>query len=148
VGGGLVILAGFKALGVLPVDRLLPGRAAPATRTWARLATAFGLGIAFAFGWTPYVGPILTAILFVAGTEEMLGRGLVLLSVYSTGLVLSFLACALAVHVVCTSIAAVRRHRRTVELVAGTMLVVLGSLIFTGRLTLVTEQLTAYLPVF
>lgn len=150
MSGGLVILVGFHTMGVLRIDRLTGQRPArtPGLLMPASVGGALLLGVAFVFGWTPCIGPVLTAILFVGGAEETVGEGVTLLSVYSAGLAVPFLATSLAVERLVSLTGAVRRHERALAAVSGVLLILLGSLIFTGRVTVIAQFLTRFLPVY
>jgi len=150
LAGSLVILIGFHTLGVLRLDRLMTDRRAQAAGPVmpAGLAWALLVGAAFAFGWTPCIGPILTAILFVGSDRETVGRGVVLLGVYSGGLAVPFLVTAAAVERLAVRIGSVRRRERALAAGSGALLILLGALIFTGRVTVIAQFLTRYLPVF
>jgi cytochrome c-type biogenesis protein len=104
--------------------------------------------MAFAFGWTPCLGPIFAGILAVAATQETVGDGVRLLSAYSIGLGVPFFAAALAINRFFAAFARIRHHYHKVELVSGALLVVIGVLIFTNRFTVIAQWLTPYLPVY
>jgi cytochrome c-type biogenesis protein len=106
------------------------------------------VGVAFAFGWTPCIGPILAGILTIAAGEETVGDGIRLLAVYSAGLGIPFLLTALAINRFFKAFARIRRHYHTIEVISGALLVAIGVLIFTNRFTLIAQWLTPYLPVF
>ena len=93
---------------------------------------AYVMGLAFAFGWTPCIGPILAAILAIAGSESTVARGAALLGVYSAGLALPFIAAALAVGGFLKFFRRFRTHFGTVEKVAGGLLVLTGIAFLTG----------------
>jgi cytochrome c-type biogenesis protein len=117
----------------------------------AKPAGFFGavlVGIAFAFGWTPCIGPILAAILAVAATQESVGEGVKLLAVYSAGLGVPFIATALAINKFFAASTRIRRHYHTIEVVSGVLLVIVGVLIFTNRFTVIAQLLTPYFPTF
>ena len=96
------------------------------------LWSAYVMGLAFAFGWTPCIGPILAAILAVAGSEATVARGAGLLAAYSAGLGLPFVAAAVAVGTFTVFLKRFRTHFGTVEKVAGVLLVVTGIAFLTG----------------
>ena len=96
------------------------------------LWSAYVMGLAFAFGWTPCIGPILAAILAVAGSEATVARGAGLLAAYSVGLGLPFVAAAAAIGAFSVFLKSFRRHLGTVEKVAGVLLVVTGIAFLTG----------------
>jgi len=93
---------------------------------------AYLMGLAFAFGWTPCIGPILAAILALAGTEDTVARGAALLAVYSAGLGLPFIIAALAMAPFLRFLQRFRAHLGTVERVVGVLLVVTGIAFMTG----------------
>lgn len=98
------------------------------------LGSAYVMGLAFAFGWTPCIGPILAAILAVAGSEATVTHGAVLLSFYSAGLGIPFVAAALAVGVFMRFMRRFRPHFAMVEKVAGGLLVLTGIAFLTGSM--------------
>lgn len=91
------------------------------------------MGAAFAFGWTPCIGPILGSILTLAADEATVGRGMALLLAYSLGLGLPFLAASLATARLLSSVGRLRRHTRTIMAASGLMLAGFGVLMITGR---------------
>lgn len=99
------------------------------------LVGAFVVGLAFAFGWTPCVGPVLATILFVAAAEDSLLRGLGLLATYALGIGIPFMAAALAVGPFLRFAGRMRRQLRTVERVMGALLVGTGILFMTGTMS-------------
>lgn len=98
-------------------------------------ARTFGLGAAFAFGWTPCIGPTLGAALNLAATSEGLTRGVILLLGYSAGLGLPFVLAGLGLM---SFGGRLKRHAMTIQTIGGVVLVVVGILIATGRLTQIT----------
>jgi cytochrome c-type biogenesis protein len=112
------------------------------------MAGAMLVGIAFAFGWTPCIGPILAAILSVAATQETVGEGIRLLAVYSAGLGIPFLMTAFAINSFFSAFARIRKHYHAIEIASGVLMVIIGILIFTNRFTVIAQWLTPYLPVF
>jgi len=106
------------------------------------LFSGFLLGFAFAFGWTPCIGPILTAILALAATEDTLGRALLLLICYSAGLAVPFLATAVGIGGFLRFYQRFRRHLHAVEVFSGVLLLAVGGLVFFNRLTWLSGKLT------
>jgi cytochrome c-type biogenesis protein len=103
---------------------------------------ALSIGIAFGFGWTPCVGPILATILSLAASEAILGKGAALLSLYSLGLAVPFLAASLAVGRLLAGYQRFRHFLPRVELAAGTLMIAIGVLVFTRHLTVVNVWLS------
>jgi cytochrome c-type biogenesis protein len=94
------------------------------------------VGAAFAFGWSPCVGPILGGILTVAGSRETVGQGMALLAVYSAGLGVPFFLAGWSIEFFFRSLDRMKRHFRRVEVVSGALLVAVGLLVLTNRLTM------------
>ncbi len=110
------------------------------------LLGAYVVGLAFAFGWTPCIGPILGAILLYASQQETVGHGVVLLSAYSAGLGLPFLASALAINGFFRAFGRLRGSMRAIEVGAGALLVGVGVLLLTDRLTLLARYFSKAFP--
>ncbi len=133
MAGLLLIVFGLHFLGVLRIPLLMREARLEVERP-AGLAGSFLVGMAFAFGWTPCVGPVLAAILFVAGSEENVWRGAALLFTYSAGLAVPFLAAAAAVRPFLRFLQRFRRHARRVEQAMGVLLIAAGLLFVTGTM--------------
>jgi cytochrome c-type biogenesis protein len=104
--------------------------------------SGFLMGFAFAFGWTPCIGPILAAVLAVAATRETIGQGVFLLACYSAGLAIPFLVTALGIGSFLKFYQRFRRHLHTVEVFSGVLLLVIGGLVFANRLTWLSNKLS------
>lgn len=130
VGGVLVVLLGAHVAGLLPIRLLLGEKRLSFRNRPAGFAGSFLVGIAFAAGWTPCIGPILATILMVAATEENVYQGIVLLLLYSLGLGIPFLLSSLAMHQFLTLFNRFRKHIRLFEIVTGLFLMLVGVLIF------------------
>ena len=111
-----------------------------------RAPGAFLLGIAFAFGWTPCIGPVLGAILTLSASTADVVKGSLLLAVYSLGLGLPFLLAALFTGSVLARIKALGRTGRNLQRLAGGLLVVMGLLMVTGRLEVIAFWLLETFP--
>lgn len=103
------------------------------------------MGMAFAFGWTPCIGPILSVVLAAAATTSTLGKGIALLVAYSIGLAVPFVAAGVAFGRLTSVFGWVKRHFRAINVTAGAILVVFGVLLFTGRLGRVSAVLISVL---
>jgi cytochrome c-type biogenesis protein len=104
--------------------------------------SGFLMGFAFAFGWTPCIGPILAGVLAVAATRETIGQGVLLLACYSAGLAVPFLVTALGIGSFLRFYQRFRRHLHTVEVFSGVLLLAVGGLVFVNRLTWLSGKLT------
>jgi cytochrome c-type biogenesis protein len=134
VAGVFIILMGLHFLGVFRIGLLNREVRYHREAKPAGLLGAYGVGLAFAFGWTPCIGPVLAAILSIAAQGESLFDGMILLAVYSLGLGLPFLLAAYSVTKFLAFFRSFKQHLGTVEKVMGGLLVVAGVLFLTGGL--------------
>jgi cytochrome c-type biogenesis protein len=148
IAGVVIILFGLHMMGVLHIGWLYSEKRMQTSGKPAGFFGAMLVGIAFAFGWTPCIGPILAAILAVAATQESVAEGVKLLAVYSAGLGVPFIATSLAINKFFAASARLRKHYHMIEVVSGVLLVVVGVLIFTNRFTIIAQYLTPYLPTY
>jgi cytochrome c-type biogenesis protein len=148
IAGVVIVIFGLHTMGLLRIEWLYQEKRVQTQRKPAGMLGAFLVGIAFAFGWTPCIGPILSGILFLAGSRDTVWAGVRLLLVYSIGLGVPFFATALAINRFFAALARIRRHYHKIELVSGGLLVGIGLLIFTNRFTLIAQWLTQYLPTY
>jgi cytochrome c-type biogenesis protein len=131
VAGIVIIIMGLHFLGLTRIGVLMREKRAPIAQP-VRVWGAYVMGLAFAFGWTPCIGPILAAILAVAASKDTVTRGAGLLAVYSAGLGIPFLLCAFFVEPAMAALARFRRHLDVVEKVMGVLLVLTGIAFLTG----------------
>jgi cytochrome c-type biogenesis protein len=148
IAGAVIIVFGLHTMGVLRIEWLYQEKRIHTTNRPAGLFGATLVGMAFAFGWTPCIGPILAGILAIAAAQDTVGAGVRLLAAYSLGLGVPFLATALAINRFFAAFAAIRRHYHKIEVVSGALLIVIGVLIFTNQFTIIAQWLTPYLPVY
>ncbi len=104
--------------------------------------SGFLLGFAFAFGWTPCIGPILSAVLILAARSDTIARGVLLLAVYSAGLAIPFLLTALGIGKFMVFYKNFRKYLHVVELFSGALLLFVGGLVFVNKLTWLSTKLT------
>lgn len=109
---------------------------------FAGVASGFLLGFAFAFGWTPCIGPILAGVLAMAATSETVARGVFMLAVYSAGLAIPFLLTGLGINQFLGFYQRFRRYLHAVEVSSGVLLLAVGALIFFDRLTWLSGRLS------
>jgi len=134
VAGIAIIVMGLHFLGVFRIGVLLREKRMEMVKP-VGLWGAYAMGLAFAFGWTPCIGPILAAILAVAASEQTVARGAGLLAVYSVGLGIPFMLAAFAVEPFAAFLVRFRRHLLKVERVMGGLLVLTGIAFLTGFVT-------------
>jgi len=135
IGGVVVILFGLHMTGLLRIG-LLYRDVRIHTRTQSKsasAATSVLTGLAFAFGWTPCIGPILAVILGMASTKETIGQGVVLLGAYSLGLAVPFLLTSLGLSQFMNFYRGFRKHLHKVEVVSGCILIIIGALLVTNQ---------------
>ena len=135
VGGGIIVFFGLFVLGAFRPFWLLRDVRFEASLLGGKPAAAYVLGLAFAFGWTPCIGPILGAILTVSAGSATVGNGVALLAIYSLGLGVPFLMAALFTHGLVARLSRVRRLGRTLQFVAGVIMILMGVAMVTGRLS-------------
>ncbi|RPJ80985.1 MAG: cytochrome c biogenesis protein CcdA [Acidobacteria bacterium] len=146
VAGALLIVLGLHMMGVFRIGFLDYEKRAQTSKRPSGFLGAGLVGVAFAFGWTPCIGPILGGILTIAGTQESVMQGVVLLGSYSLGLGVPFLLTAAAINKFFAAFTRIRKHYRAIEMVSGMLLIGIGLLMLFNRLTLITNFLTPYLP--
>ncbi|CAN5467923.1 cytochrome c biogenesis protein CcdA [soil metagenome] len=145
VAGIVIILMGLHFLGLTRIALLMrEGRLAMAKPVG--LWGAYAMGLAFAFGWTPCIGPILAAILSVAAAEATVTKGAMLLAIYSAGLGIPFLLAAFMIEQFSTLFARMKRHLATVERAMGVLLVITGIGFLTGGMSTVSIWLLETFP--
>ncbi|MBF0134425.1 MAG: cytochrome c biogenesis protein CcdA [Magnetococcales bacterium] len=132
VGGVLIVLFGLHTMGLFRIGLLNFEARFNEIKKPAGFLGAYVIGLAFAFGWTPCVGPILAAILALAGGRESVGEGIALLAVYSAGLGLPFILAGLLTHLFLGFFQKMRRYMRWIEWISGIFLIVVGVMIFFG----------------
>jgi cytochrome c-type biogenesis protein len=148
IAGVILILFGLHTMGVFRLAILDTEKRVHAQRKPAGPLGAVLVGIAFAFGWTPCIGPILGGILAIAGSRSTVSEGITLLAVYSLGLGIPFLLTSLAINQFFGAAKRIRRYYHAIELASGALLILIGVLIVTGQLTIITRYLQPYLPSF
>ena len=148
IAGAVLIVFGLHTMGLFRLAFLETEKRVHAQRKPAGPLGALLVGVAFAFGWTPCIGPILGGILAIAGSKSSVGEGITLLAVYSLGLGIPFLHTSLAINQFFGAAKRIRRYYHGIELASGALLIVIGVLIVTGQLTIITRYLQPYLPTF
>ena len=141
-GGIVIIVMGLVLAGVLRIPLLMREYRFDLSRVRPGPAGALPLGMAFAIGWVPCIGPVLAGILTVAATNGSVGEGAALLAIYSAGLGLPFLGLAMAASRLSPVVSWLRRHARAVELLGGAVMVTMGVLLLTNQWTRFFAPLT------
>jgi cytochrome c-type biogenesis protein len=140
VAGVIIIVMGLHFLGVTPIAWFMREKRVAVAKP-VGLWGAYVMGLAFAFGWTPCIGPILAAVLVLAANTQTISRGVFLLAIYSAGLAVPFLLTAIGINQFLRFYQKFRRHLHTVEVLSGVLLLFVGGLIFLNRLTWLSGKL-------
>ncbi len=142
VAGVVVIVFGIHLTGIFQIKWLLQDARLHNVKGNSTLIGAFVIGFAFAFGWTPCLGPILSLILGFASQEDTLVKGILLLAVYSLGLAVPFLATSLLMERFLKFYSRFRSYMHALEVFSGGVMIALGLLLVTGRFTLISSWLS------
>jgi cytochrome c-type biogenesis protein len=145
IAGVVIIIMGLHFLGVTPIALLHRQKRLEVTKP-VGLWGAYVIGLAFAFGWTPCIGPILAAILAVAASEQTVAKGAGLLAVYSLGLGIPFIIAAFAIEPFAAFLARFKNYLHRVEQAMGALLVLTGIAFLTGSFNQVSVWLLETFP--
>ncbi len=132
-GAALVILFGLHLTGILKIKQLYGQKKISAGKITSGYAGAFIIGMVFAFGWTPCVGPVLASILIMASAEESVARGIFLLFSYSLGIGVPFILTAAAVNKMLNVFTRIKKHYRKIEVFTGLLLIAIGILLLFNK---------------
>lgn len=146
LAGVMIIAMGLHFLGVFRISMLYRQFRMEGPKLASGPLGGFLLGLAFAIGWTPCIGPVLAAILVVSANQNTAWEGAALLGVYSAGLGVPFILAALALGPFLTFFEGFRKHLGTVEKVMGALLVIVGVMFITGNFTRLAFWFQANLP--
>ena len=147
IGGAIVIALGLFMMGLAEIPWLQREFRMHADFAGGRPVAAYVIGVAFAFGWTPCIGPVLGAILTTSAVSATVIQGIVLLSVYSLGLGLPFLVAAVFTDSLMLHLRILRRLGRSLQLAAGGIIAVMGIAMLTGNLTRLSYWLLDAFPI-
>lgn len=142
IGGIIIIIFGIHLTGLLKIKALYADKRLHSIKGGKSPVGAFLVGFAFAFGWTPCIGPILGGILLLASDSATLAKGILLLFVYSVGLAVPFLLTSVLLDRFLGFYGRFRRHLNTVEIFSGVLLIAIGGLILAGHFTWLASKLS------
>lgn len=148
VAGLAIAVLGLHLTGLVTIPALMREARAGMERRPAGLAGAFGVGLAFGFGWAPCVGPVLAAILLLAARTETLAQGTALLAAYAAGMGLPFVVAAAFAGPFLAWMARVRQRLATIQVVTGWAMVATGLLIASGQMPRIGGWLVELVPIF
>lgn len=146
IAGVVIVLFGLHFMGVFRIGFLNFEKRFNVERKPSGLIGSYVLGLAFAFGWTPCVGPILATILMIASSKDSISYGVGLLSAYAVGIGFPFLIAAAFVRPFMGFMARFRKHMHKVEVAIGLLLIITGIAIFTGSLNEASNWLLKTFP--
>ncbi|WP_068081611.1 cytochrome c biogenesis CcdA family protein [Polycladidibacter stylochi] len=146
IGGAFIILMGLHFLGVFRFSFLYKEARFQFGGQTATMTGAYIMGLAFGFGWTPCIGPILSSILLIAGAEETVGKGALLLASYSLGIGVPFMLAALFAKPFMQFMGKFKRHMQVVEWIMGIFLIITGVAFLTGYMQEVSYWLIEQFP--
>lgn len=142
VAGAIIIIFGLHLTGLIKIPFLYRDKRIDAGAPKRGAAGSFLLGFAFAFGWTPCIGPILAGILAVAATRDTVFQGMFLLAIYSAGLAIPFLLTGLGLSQFLKFYGRFRKHLHAVEVASGILLIGIGVLMAFNKFTVLSGYLT------
>lgn len=146
IAGGVIIIFGLHFMGVITIPFLHREARLDAGDRGGSAFGAYVLGLAFAFGWTPCIGPILGAILSMAAQEASITRGTLLLAVYAIGLGLPFIIAAIFINRAIGVMNRFKRHMAMVEKAMGALLILVGIMLITGAFSSFSYWLLEVFP--
>jgi cytochrome c-type biogenesis protein len=142
VAGVVIILFGLHLTGIFRINALYSDKRLHNVKGGSTIWGSFLIGFAFAFGWTPCVGPILAVILGFAAAQDSVYKGILLLAVYSSGLAVPFLLTSFGISGFLKFYSRFRSHMHALEVASGALLIALGLLLVLGRFTLISSYLS------
>jgi cytochrome c-type biogenesis protein len=142
IAGVVIIIFGLHLTGIWKIKAFYADKRMHSVKGSSSAWGSFLVGFAFAFGWTPCIGPILATILAFAASEDSVVKGVLLLAVYSAGLAVPFLLTSLGIDRFLSFYSRFRRHLHTVEVVSGILLIAVGALVLTRHLTILSGYLS------
>jgi cytochrome c-type biogenesis protein len=142
VAGVIIILFGLHLTGVFKIKALYTDARLHSVKGGSTAWGSFVIGFAFAFGWTPCIGPILATVLALAAASDTIARGVLLLAVYSAGLAIPFLLTALGIGQFMAFYKNFRKYLHAVEVFSGALLLFVGGLVFVNKLTWLSAKLS------
>jgi cytochrome c-type biogenesis protein len=138
LAGAAIIIFGLHLTGIFKIKALYADKRLHSVGSGKSPIGAFVVGFAFAFGWTPCIGPILAGILNAASNVETVNRGIILLFIYSMGLAIPFLVTSMSINGFLGFYGKFRRHLHVVEVLSGVFLIAYGVLIMTRHFTVLS----------
>ena len=133
--GAVIVVIGLHTAGIFKIPLLYVEKRFQTNVRPANVFGSFVIGLAFAFGWTPCIGPILAGILGIAAAQDTVWKGILLLAAYSLGLGIPFMITAYSITFFMKTFEKIKKHMNVIEWITGGMLVIIGILMMTGGLS-------------
>ncbi len=146
ISGFIIIVFGLHITGVFRLGFLNYEKRFHFRHRPARFFGPFLVGLAFAFGWTPCIGPVLSAILIYSGSQETVWQGISLLSMYSLGLGVPFFLAGIGTNTFLSFLKRIQKYHRVIEIATGVLLMIMGVLIIVDFLTVLNDYLVRWFP--
>ncbi len=146
VGGIIIIIFGIHFMQIIQLPFLNRDTRYQIESYRPGIVGSYVIGLSFAFGWTPCIGPILGSVLSIAASSETVAYGIVLLTLYSAGLGIPFLLAAYAINGFMRFLSKIRNYIRAIEIFTGVLLVIFGILILTNRIQELAFFFIKYFP--
>jgi cytochrome c-type biogenesis protein len=146
IGGIIIILFGIHFIQIIQIPFLNKDTRYQIENYRPGLLGSFIIGLSFAFGWTPCIGPILGSVLSVAASSKTVSEGIFLLIIYSAGLGIPFLIAAYGIGTFLKFLSRIRKYIRTIEIFTGLLLILFGVLILTNRIQELAFFFIKYFP--
>lgn len=141
IAGSVIIIIGLHTMGILKIAALYSEKRFQTNTKPVNVFGSFVIGLAFAFGWTPCIGPILAGILAIAAGQDTVWEGIRLLAVYSLGLGIPFLITAYSITLFFKMFDKIKKYLNIIEWIAGLLLIIIGILMITGGLSALAGSL-------
>ncbi len=142
IAGLIIVLFGLHMTGLLPIRMLYRDTRFQRAVPRHSVASSLVVGAGFAFGWSPCIGPILATILTLAGAEDTVVQGAVLLAIYSLGLAVPFLIAGWSIETFFLAFRRIKYHFRKLEIISGVILMSVGFLLLTNQFTVLNRRFT------
>lgn len=139
IGGILIIVFGIHHIGIINLNFLNMERRFKFNAKTPKFINSVLLGMAFSFGWTPCIGPILGSVLMMAASLEVYTKGIYLLIIYSIGFSVPFLITALFLNVVLQKITNLDKYLKVIKIVSGILLIIMGILVYTNKINMISS---------
>jgi len=147
VGGIIIIIFGIHFTQIIQIPFLNSDTRFQLQNYRPGLVGSYIIGLSFAFGWTPCIGPILGSVLSIAASSETVSTGIILLMIYSAGLGIPFLLAAYGIGGFLKFLSKIRNYIRTIEIFTGLLLILFGFLILTNRIQEIAFFFIKYFPI-